>query len=180
MSQRQVWIAVIAIAAALGVGTWALVRYVPAPVGTTLGQRLPDFHLVELPGGDSVGVRSAFAGHVTLVNLWATWCAPCVKEMPSIERLYQAYRARGFRVAAVSIDQGESAPVLAFTRKLGLTFNILHDRSSTIEDRYRTIGVPDSYLLDAQGRIRYIALGAETWDAPENRARVEQLLGADD
>ena len=170
---------VVGIAALLGAGAWALVRYVPAKDGVQVGQRAPDYRVQRLGVGDSVGIRTAYAGHVTLINIWATWCGPCTQEMPSMQRLYQAYRDRGFRVAAVSIDHDAAALVLAFARRLGLSFDILHDQVGEIQTAYDTVGVPESFLIDKHGRITDIALGAETWDSPENRQRIERLLGAD-
>jgi thiol-disulfide isomerase/thioredoxin len=176
LSARGRGFAVIGVAALLGAGAFALVRYAPPPERAQVGQRTPDYRVVRSDGGDSIGLRTAYAGHVTLINIWATWCGPCREEMPSIERLYQAYRDRGFRVAAVSIDTDEAASVLAFARGLGITFDILHDRSTDIQQVYQTVGVPESFLVDSRGRIVYIALGAETWDSPVNRQRIEHLL----
>lgn len=172
--------ATILICVLLLAGVWFLVRSGPGPDAPSVGHRAPDYRVARLSGGDSIGVRSAYAGHVTLVNIWATWCAPCTKEMPSIERAYQAYRARGFRVAAVSVDTDSPAPVAAFAQKLGLTFDILLDRIGEIQAAYQTVGVPESFLLDQRGRIAYVALGGDAWDSPENRQRIEQLLRAGD
>lgn len=173
---RRSWIAVAGVAALLGVGAWALVRYAPPPEGVQVGQRIPDYKLTRLAIGDSIGIRTAYAGHVTLINIWATWCHPCLQEMPSLERLYHVYGDRGFRVAAVSIDATDPEPVLDFVRRLGLSFDILHDRSGAIQQAYQTVGVPTSFLIDTHGRIAYTALGAERWDSAENLERVDRLL----
>ena len=175
-ASRRAWIAVTLVAALLGVGAWVLVRYAPQPEGAQVGRRIPEYRLRQLATGDTIGIRTAYAGHVTLVNIWATWCHPCLEEMPSLERLYRAYGDRGFRVAAVSIDATDPAPVLAFVRRLGLSFDILHDRSGTIQQAYQTIGVPTSFLIDKHGRITYIAMGAEAWDSPVDHLRIEHLL----
>jgi cytochrome c biogenesis protein CcmG, thiol:disulfide interchange protein DsbE len=171
--------ATILIAALLVAGTWLLVHYNPKADVPLVGHRAPDYRVARLTGGDSIGVRSEYARHVTLINIWATWCGPCVAEMPSMERAYQAYRDRGFRVAAVSIDHDGPAQVLAFAHRLGLSFDILHDRIGEIQTAFVTVGVPESFLIDKHGRINYIALGADMWDSPENRQRIEQLLAAD-
>ena len=171
-------LAAIIVTAFLGIGTWALVHYVPNREIPRVGHRTPEYRVARLIGGDSIGVRAANAGHVTLINIWATWCGPCIKEMPSMERSYQAYKDRGFRVAAVSIDTDMPAPVLAFAKRLELSFDLYHDRSGEIQTAYMTVGVPESFLIDKRGNITYIALGAEVWDSPENRQRIEQLLAA--
>ncbi|HEY4099393.1 MAG TPA: TlpA disulfide reductase family protein [Gemmatimonadales bacterium] len=176
----RAWLGVAAISAALGIGAWALVRYLPPTEGSALGDRAPNYRVLDLTHDDSVGIRSAYAGHVTLVNIWATWCVPCQREMPSLERLYQLYRDRGLKIAAVSIDRADSGTVLHYTRALGLTFDILHDRSDGIEEAYQTIGTPETFVLDRSGRIRDFSLGDETWDSPANRARIERVLGRAD
>lgn len=175
---RRSWIAVVVIAALLGVGTWLLVRFASPPEGVQVGQRIPDYKLKRLATGDSIGIRTAYAAHVTLINIWATWCRPCLREMPSLERLYHGYGYRGFRVAAVSIDATDSAPVLDFVRQRRLSFDILHDTSGEIQSAYQTIGVPTSLLIDRHGRIAYIALGAKDWDSPENVERIDRLLAS--
>jgi peroxiredoxin len=161
----------------LGIGAWALARYAPPPEGATVGQRAPDYRVLDLATGDSVGLRSAYEGQVTLINVWATWCAPCRAEMPSMERLYQEYRGRGFRIAAVSVDAGDSGKVTDFATELGLTFDLLHDRSGLIQQAYRMIGVPQSFLLDRSGKIVFLSLGEEHWDSSAHRSRIERLLG---
>jgi cytochrome c biogenesis protein CcmG, thiol:disulfide interchange protein DsbE len=175
-ASRRGWIVVTLVASLVGVGAWALVRYAPPPEGAQVGRRIPEYRLRQLATGDSIGIRIAYAGHVTLVNIWATWCHPCLREMPSLERLYHVYGSRGFRVAAVSIDAADPAPVLDYVRRLGLSFDILHDKSGAIQQAYQTIGVPTTFLIDKQGRISYIAIGAKNWDSPENLKRVDRLL----
>jgi cytochrome c biogenesis protein CcmG, thiol:disulfide interchange protein DsbE len=170
------WLMAIAGVAGLGLGAWAMTHYAPAPDRAVVGQRAPDYALRKLPQGDSISLRTAYKGHVTLINIWATWCGPCRKEMPSIERLYTAYQARGFRVAAVSIDEGDDSAVTAYGRDMSLTFDMLHDQSGNIQQAYQTIGVPQSFLIDRDGRVAYTSLGADEWDSPEMRQRVEQLL----
>lgn len=171
------WLLVGMLALGLGLGAWALTRYAPPAEGPQFGQRAPDYRVPMLATGDTVGVRSHYAGHVTLVNIWATWCGPCRKEMPSMERLYHDYRDRGFRIAAVSVDEGDDAAVRAFGQELGLSFDLLHDRSGRIQQVYQTVGVPQSWLLDQDGRIVYGGIGGEPWDSPEHRARLDVLLG---
>ena len=173
---RRSWIATGLVAVVLGLGTWLLVRVVSPREGVDLGERVPDYHVKRAVTGDTIGLRTAYAGQVTLINIWATWCAPCLREMPSLEQLYQEYKSRGFRVAAVSIDDTDTAPVLAFARRLGVSFDILHDRSGAIQSAYRVVGMPTSVLVDRHGRVAYVTLGAKDWNAADNAARVARLL----
>lgn len=171
------WAYVAAIVAGLGLGTWALVTLAPVPEGAEVGQRAPDFRALDLASGDTVAFQAAYDGQVTLVNIWATWCVPCRAEMPAMQQLYDTYRERGFRIAAVSIDEGPADDVRAFARDLRLTFDILHDKSGEIERIYRTTGVPESFLIDRQGTIIRKQIGEHPWNSPANHRIVAELLG---
>jgi thiol-disulfide isomerase/thioredoxin len=171
------WTFVLSVIAGLGLGGVALVWYGPEVPAVAAGVRAPDYRAVNLATGDSVGLRDRYRGHVTLVNIWATWCIPCRVEMPAMERLYEANAARGFRIAAVSIDQEGPEVVREFVRELGLTFDVLHDQSGEIQQRYQTTGVPESFLLDSSGVIMKRVIGAHDWASPANQALVHRLLG---
>lgn len=175
-SSRQ-WLYVAAIVGGLGLGAWALVRFSPIPEGAEVGQRAPDFKALSLATGDTVSFRGAYDGSVTLVNIWATWCVPCRAEMPAMQELYDRLGDRGFRIAAVSIDEGSVDDVRAFTTDLGLTFDILHDKSGEIEKIYQTTGVPESFLVDRNGTIIRKQIGEHPWNSPANQLIVEELLG---
>lgn len=164
------------VVAGLGLGAWALTRYAPPPEGAQIGMRAPDYTVANVMTGDSIGLRSGYEGKVVLINVWATWCIPCRKEMPSMERLWSEFRNDGFAIAAVSVDDASPEEVRAFAEELGLTFDILHDRSGNIQPTYQTLGVPQSYLLDRRGRVVEVALGEERWDSAEHRARITALL----
>lgn len=174
---KRQWFWMGCVVAGIAFGAWGLTRFAPPPEGVELGRRAPDYRVLALASGDSVGVRSGYEGHVTLVNIWATWCAPCRAEMPSMERVYREYRDRGFRIAAVSVDAGSPDKVRDFADELALSFDVLHDASGGIQQAYRTIGVPQSFLLDRRGNIAWVALGEEDWDSAEHRERIERLLG---
>jgi len=171
------WTSVGLIVGGLVLGAAALVKYGPVPEGAEVGKRAPDFAAVNLVSGDSVSFQRDYEGQVTLVNIWATWCAPCRAEMPAMEELYQAFKGEGFRIAAVSVDEGKADDVMAFARELNLTFDILHDRDGAIQQRYMTTGVPESFLIDRNGVIVRKQLGEHPWSSPANRRIVEQLLG---
>jgi len=175
-SSRQ-WLYVAAIVGGLGLGAWALVTFSPIPEGAEVGQRAPDFRALDLASGDTVSFREAYAGSVTLVNIWATWCVPCRAEMPAMEQLYEKLKDQGFRIAAVSIDEGNVDDVRAFARDLDLSFDILHDKSGEIEKIYQTTGVPESFLVDRNGTIIRKQIGEHPWNSPANQLIVEELLG---
>jgi peroxiredoxin len=96
--------------------------------------------------------------------------------MPAMEKLYQALAPNGFRIAAISIDEGPPEDVRAFGQDLGLSFDLLHDRSTKIQQIYQTTGVPESFLLNREGVIVKRVIGAHDWSSPVNRALIERLL----
>ena len=171
------WVLVLAVIGGLVIGSALLVWYGPEVQPVTVGAKAPDFRVVDLATGDSVGLRQAYRGHVTLVNIWATWCGPCRQEMPAMQQLYDSLAPRGFRIAAVSIDQEGPQVVREFARDLGLSFDILHDQTGGIQQAYQTTGVPESFLLDSNGVIMKRVIGAHDWVSPVNRALIRRLLG---
>ena len=169
------WTIVGLVIAALALGATALAVMAPT-AAVELNRPAPDFRALNLDTGDSVSLSEEYRGSVTLVNIWATWCVPCRAEMPSMQRLYDSLGHRGFRIAAVSIDEGAPEEVLAFTRELGLTFDILQDRQGRVQQQYETTGVPESFLLDRRGILVKRVIGAHDWASPANQAAVERLL----
>jgi peroxiredoxin len=162
------------VVAGLALGAAALTWV--APEGAVeIDREAPNFRAVDLATRDSVSLED-YRGSVTLVNIWATWCVPCREEMPSMQRLYDSVGTRGFRIAAISIDEGSSEDVAAFARELDLSFDILHDRSGSVERLYQTTGVPESFLLDRRGKLVKRVIGAHDWSSPANIATVERLL----
>jgi peroxiredoxin len=171
--------ALFAIVVALGAGGWWTARNAAASGVVAVGSPAPDFRAASLdPADTTVQTLDRYRGDVVLLNLWATWCGPCVWEMPSIQRLYDAYRDRGLRVVGVAVDDPPFADrVRAFVAEHQLTFDILHEGSGQIERDYRSRGLPATYIIGRDGRIRVIRQGATEWDAPAHRAVIEQLLG---
>lgn len=168
------WTMVGIVVGALVLGAAALTWVAPG-TGVEINREAPNFRAVNLATRDSVSLED-YRGSVTLVNIWATWCLPCRDEMPSMQSLYDSLASRGFRIAAISIDEGSPEDVVAFAQKLGLTFDILHDRSGTVERQYQTTGVPESFLLDRRGILVKRVIGAHDWSSPANRSAVERLL----
>ena len=170
------WMLVGGVVSGLVLGGAALVRFGPTIAAVEVGARAPDFKTYDLASGDSVSLRQRYKGTVTLVNIWATWCVPCRVEMPAMQKLYEYLGPQGLKIAAVSIDEEGPEVVRAFGRELGLTFDLLQDRSTRISQVYQTTGVPESFLIDRNGIIVKRVIGAHDWNSPVNRALVERLL----
>lgn len=117
-----------------------------------------------------------YRGQPLLINVWATWCAPCRIEMPSLEVLHQAYKGRGLRVIAISIDDANQDPLIReFVREQRLTFDILHDASAAVMEQLKAEGLPQSYLVSRSGHI-VASRSAADWRSAASRALVDSLL----
>jgi len=170
------WMLVATAVGSLVIGAAALARFGDPVDGVSVGKRAPDFQAIDLATGDSISLHERYRGFVTLVNVWATWCGPCRIEMPGMEQVYQALAPQGFKIAAVSIDEGSPEDVRAFGRELGLSFDLLQDRATRVTQIYHTTGVPESFLLDRNGVIVKRIIGPHDWNSPVNRALIERLL----
>jgi peroxiredoxin len=140
------------------------------------GSKAPDFRAVNVVSGDTASLRD-YAGEVILLNIWATWCAPCEVEMPSMQRLHEALGPHGLKIVAVSIDEEESDYVASWVEERGLTFDVLHDQSGAITAAYQITGWPESFVIDQNGVIVKKIWGPEEWDDPIESAVFRRLLG---
>jgi peroxiredoxin len=139
-----------------------------------LGREAPGFRLPTLGGGEAE--LSSWRGRVVVLNFWATWCPPCVAEMPSLERLHRALGPEGLAVVTVSTDEDEEA-VEAFVRRHGLTLPVLLDPAGRVAAQaYRVSSYPQSFVLDRHGVLLGHYEGPVEWDTPEARAHFRGLL----
>ena len=122
-----------------------------------VGDAAPRFAVMSLAGDSLVVADSARAA--TLVNVWATWCTSCREEFAELEHLRKEYGAKGFEIAAISVDQGTDAKVRKFVAAQGSTFRVAHDANSRITQQYGVVGLPTSFLLDRRGRVRWTFTG---------------------
>ena len=120
------------------------------------------------PGLDGKMVSlSDYRGNVVLVNIWATWCPPCVDEMPSMERVYKELKSENFEILAVSIDSLGTKAVAPFMKKYNLSFPALMDPDGTIQTLYQTTGIPESYIVNQEGILIKKIIGPRDWATPE-------------
>jgi thiol-disulfide isomerase/thioredoxin len=120
---------------------------------------------------------SQLRGKVVLVNFWATWCEPCVEEMPSIQKLRARLAGQPFEVVAVNHQEGE-AKIRAFLQKVPLEFTIVRDTDGAVTRAWKARIFPSSFVVDADGKIRYALTGAADWDAVQNVRQIRALLPA--
>jgi thiol-disulfide isomerase/thioredoxin len=139
---------------------------VQSPPSTSALKRMPDFRLKDTSGREFT--LQQFRGKVLLVDFWATWCAPCRKEMPGYQELFRRYKDRGFEVVGIAADS-DSAAVSRFGKKLGITYPLLVNGMDV--QRYGVEGLPTTILVDRKGFIRKTVIGFEYTQVIESAAR---------
>lgn len=148
------------------------------PTRGDIGEPAPNYAALTLDG-DSARLGD-LAGQVVLLNVWATWCAPCREEIPALQALYESHVDDGFQVVGVSVDgRGEVENIRRFAQEFRMTYPIWHDPEDRFGVTFRTIGVPVTLLVDRGGTVRWRHMGpVELGDATLNAA-LEAALAED-
>ncbi len=138
-----------------------------------IGKSAPDFVLQDTSGKD--WELSSLKGKVVLVNFWATWCKPCRDEMGSMEALNKAMGDKPFQMLSIvfndDLDMADS-----FAKRLGATFPVLGNPGEELTQAYMITGVPETFLIDADGILRHKFIGPYDWNSPEMRNIVLELF----
>lgn len=130
------------------------------------GRQAPDFNLLDLQG-KPVSLAD-YRGKVIFLNFWATWCEPCKEEMPSMQRLYTKMQGRPFEILAISLDLEPLKAVPAFLEKtkFDVRFPIIQDTEQLASKTlYKTTGVPESFIIGADGKVLKHIIGSYEWDS---------------
>ena len=139
-----------------------------------LGAPAPDFRLVSIDGREVS--LSDFKGKVVLLNFWATWCSPCKEEIPSLNSLYSMLHSQGLVILAVSEDNRGLDAVKPFVERYGIIFPVLLDPSRKVGSLYSIGGVPETFLIDRDGIIRYKFVGPKNWTSPSIVSFIKNYL----
>lgn len=142
-------------------------RSIPEPVSAP-SLALPDIR-------DRVHDLKDYLGRVVLVNFWASWCPPCLVEMPGMQRMAQRFGDRSFKVLAVNVGEGKNQTRRAL-KLTGFRGTVLLDSRSAAFEEWGASVLPTSYLIDRAGRIRYEAVGPLDWEGDDAAAAVGALL----
>jgi len=140
------------------------------------GDRAPEFRLQALDGR-AVSLAD-FRGKVVMVHFWATWCPPCVEEMPTLEQLYRLSGSTDFEILAVSVDEGGAGAVAEFMQRNGLSLLALLDPGRSVAGLYGTFKFPETYIVDRRGVVKYKVIGPRDWTAPANLNVIRGLIEA--
>jgi thiol-disulfide isomerase/thioredoxin len=135
----------------------------------------------ELPIYNRTGAKTDLAkekGKIFIIHFWATWCPPCVEEIPALSRFWDKYRTRDdIGLYAISVDKDWKA-IEAFMTKNPSAIPLFHDPGAATARRFGTTQYPETYVVNAKGRVLFRVQGAVNWSDPEFRARIEQLLAS--
>ncbi|MGH7906376.1 MAG: peroxiredoxin family protein [Candidatus Binataceae bacterium] len=149
-----------------------------APSGAppiSAGQMAGQFTLQDL-NGRTVSLKS-LRGKVVFLNVWATWCGPCREEMPSIETLYNEFKNnKNFVILAISQDTAGESVVKQYVDSNGYHFEVLLDPQNTVGEEYNVSGVPETFIIDRDGRIVAHHMGAFDWSRADFREALKELL----
>lgn len=139
--------------------------------------KAPDFTLKDING--QTHSLSQYSGKVVLVSFWATWCTPCMAEMPQLQKLYEKYASQGFVVLSISTDDARStSQVKPLVKAKGLTCPVLLDKETTVVSMYNPAKtLPFAVLLDRNGQIAKVHSGYNTGDEVTLEAEIQTLLG---
>ncbi len=139
-----------------------------------MGRAAPPPLVLKDSKGASHGL-AAYKGKVVLVNFWATWCPPCRDEMPSMQRLKERMDGRPF--VMLGVNSGETLDELnEFLELVKVDFPILLDPESAATRQWKVFGLPTSFLVDREGKVRYALTGPAEWDGDEVMAVIEEMM----
>jgi peroxiredoxin len=159
----------------------AFVLFLSFPVATSAGLRETDVPLdaphLELRDGDGEVHRlESYRDKVLVVNFWASWCTPCVRELPGLNRLRKELGDQPFEILGVNVAEPPNR-LTRFFKRQPIDFPVLYDRESEAFYAWNVKGLPTSFVIDREGRIRYRVRGAIEWDDAETTGIIESLLG---
>ncbi len=141
------------------------------PQGVRVGNQAPDF---SLPSRREAVRLQELRGRIVLLNFWATWCPPCVSEMPSLEALRKRMAGQDFQLLAVSVDEVGWEAIDRFLARIPVSMTILLDARGDVSSLYGTYQLPESYLIGRDGRILKKYVGPRDWMDPAIVSEIEQ------
>lgn len=139
------------------------------------GSQLPDFELKTVSGESKK--LSEIQAKVILINFWASWCGPCLKEMPSINQLRKKFHAAGFEVVGINVDENPKEVLEPFIKKLGIEFTSYVDPDGEVADRFNVQGIPFTVVIDSNRKVLQVETGDRDWFSQDIQKSVQKWLG---
>jgi len=163
------------IATVLAIGLFWVVVAKAAGFEVRVASPAPELKAHDLTGASKT--LTDYRGKVVVLNFWATWCPPCQREMPSLERLRMQMKGRPLEIVAVSSAETPEE-VNAYLAKMKLGFPILLDTDSSNTRRWKVFALPTTFVLDTEGQVRHVLTGPTEWDQGEALAVVESVMSS--
>ncbi len=132
----------------------------------------PEFNL-EDQDGNFLKI-SDYKGKVVIVNFWATWCPPCRKEMPSMQRAWEILQKEDIVMLAINVGE-DSDQIFSFTAEYPVEFPLIMDKDSSVVNQWKVRGLPTTYIVNPAGKIVYQAIGDREWDSDEIMNQIRRL-----
>lgn len=167
------------IVGALAIGSLVVIKRSLSPSGTLsavkAGQKIPEFELSSFPDR-TTRTLSSIPAKLKLVNFWASWCSSCMIEIPSIVKLYEKYRAHGFEIIMVNMDEDPDAVVPGIVARFGLGSTVYLDPEGKAADVFNIHAIPVTALIDGEGKVLEVIIGERDWSSPEEQKKVESYI----
>jgi len=163
------------IATVLAIGLFWVVTAKATGFEARVASPTPELKAHDLTGASKT--LTDYRGKVVVLNFWATWCPPCQREMPSLERLRMQMKGRPLEIVAVSSAETPEE-VNAYLAKMKLGFPILLDTDSSNTRRWKVFALPTTFVLDTEGQVRHVLTGPTEWDQGEALAVVESVMSS--
>lgn len=120
-------------------------------------------------------VKSSLKGQITIINFWATWCPPCVEEIPSLNRLKKKIKGHPFELISINYAEDKNT-ILNFMKKVDVEFTVLLDKNGDFANKLNVITYPSTFVIDTNGNIKYGVYAAIEWNNPEILQKLKLLL----
>ena len=144
----------------------------PKDIGSQERTEVPDFQVTTLDGRSLQ--LSSLKGKVVMVDFWATWCPPCLEELPHFKELYDQYKSKGFEMIGISLDEEGPSPVASFLRAHDVSYPVAMGDDRLLQNFGGILGLPTTFLLDKNGRIAFRHIGYQ--DKQVFEKEIQQLL----
>lgn len=160
-SKRFFWLGIFGVMIIL----WVYLQNGSDAASDVVGKQAGDFTLKD-EKGNTVHLAD-YKGQVVLLHFWASWCNPCVVEFPTLNNLYHAMEGKPFVILAVSMDEGGKKDIDAFRKNVKFDFNAVLNPDQTVADLYGTFRLPESFIIDKNGKVARKIVGPQDWTNPE-------------
>ena len=144
------------------------------PIEIRVGSQLPDFTLKKFGAGEIKA--SELGSRVTLINFWATWCEPCVIELPSLVKLREKFKPKGFDVVAINVDENPEQVLPRAIQKYGLNFQVYLDPGQKLSELFDVQNIPLTIVMDQNRKVLFVEPGGRDWVDRDTQAMVERWL----